>query len=107
MGRLCHEFAVTLSLAILVSGVVSLTLTPMMCSRFLKPEAAYKAPGPFTRGCETVFNWMLAGYEHGLKCVLRHQWFTLLVWLATLIATLALYVAVPHGFFPPQDTGVI
>jgi len=107
IGRLLHEFAVTLSLAILVSGAISLTLTPMMCSRFLKPEADYGPPGPFNRSCERVFNWGLTGYEHGLKWVLRHQGFMLLVALGTFIGTIALYVAVPKGFFPQQDTGVI
>ena len=107
MGRLLHEFAVTLSLAILVSGVISLTLTPMMCSRFLKPEAEYGPPGPFNRFCERVFNWGLTGYEHGLKWVLRHQGFMLLVALGTFVGTIALYVAVPKGFFPQQDTGVV
>ncbi len=107
IGRLFHEFAVTLSLAILVSGVVSLTLTPMLCSRFLKPESAYKTEGPFYRACEKAFNWMLAGYEHGLKWVLRHQGFMLLVALATFVATLWLYITVPKGFFPQQDTGII
>jgi multidrug efflux pump subunit AcrB len=107
IGRLFHEFAVTLSLAILVSGVISLTLTPMMWSRFLKAESAYKAPGPFHRACEGAFNWLLTGYEHGLKWVLRHQGFMLLVWLATVIATLWFYVIVPKGLFPQQDTGVM
>ena len=107
IGRLFHEFAVTLSLAILVSGVISLTLTPMMCSRFLKPESAYKTEGPFYRACERAFNGLLFGYEHGLKWVLRHQGFMLLVALATFVATLWLYIIVPKGFFPQQDTGVI
>ncbi len=107
IGRLLHEFAVTLSIAILVSGVISLTLTPMMCSRFLKPESEYKTEGPFYRACEKSFNWLLAGYEHGLKWVLRHQGFMLLVALTTFVGTVALYVAVPKGFFPQQDTGII
>jgi hydrophobe/amphiphile efflux-1 (HAE1) family protein len=107
IGRLLHEFAVTLSLAILVSGVISLTLTPMMCSRLLKPESEYPTEGPFYRLCEKLFNRLLAGYEHGLKWVLRHQGFMLLVALGTLIGTVVLYVKVPKGFFPQQDTGVI
>ncbi|MGA2222556.1 MAG: efflux RND transporter permease subunit [Verrucomicrobiia bacterium] len=107
IGRLLHEFAVTLSLAILVSGFVSLTLTPMMCSRFLKPESAYRGEGPFYRACEKAFNWMLASYEHGLKWVLRHQGFMLMVWFATFVATIWLYVTVPKGFFPQQDTGTM
>jgi hydrophobe/amphiphile efflux-1 (HAE1) family protein len=107
IGRLFHEFAVTLSITILVSGVVSLTLTPMMCSRFLKPESAYGPPSRFYRVCETGFNWMLAGYEHGLKWVLRNQVFMLIVTGATIIATIYLYIIVPKGFFPQQDTGVM
>ena len=106
IGRMFREFAVTVSLAILVSGVISLTLTPMLCSRFLKAEASYrKKPGRFQRGCERAFNWLLAGYEHGLRWVLRHPAFTLLVAFSTLIATVWLYSSVPKGFFPQQDTG--
>src|SRR6202030_553723 len=70
IGRLFHEFAVTLSLAILVSGVISLTLTPMLCSRFLKAESSYPAPGIFYRASEGVFNWVLGHYSRGLKWVL-------------------------------------
>ena len=107
IGRLFHEFAVTVSLAILVSGVISLTLTPMLCSRFLRPEAAYRKPGAFIRGCEQSFNWLLGHYETGLRWVLRHHSFMLAVAFLTLVATVALYQAVPKGFFPQQDTGII
>ncbi len=107
IGRLFHEFAVTLSLAILVSGVVSLTLTPMLCSRFLKREADYPAPGVLSRALEGAFNWLLGEYERGLRWVLRHQVFMLLVALSTLVLTVYLYRVVPMGFFPQQDTGVI
>ncbi|MHB8519742.1 MAG: efflux RND transporter permease subunit [Limisphaerales bacterium] len=107
IGRLFHEFAVTLSVAVLVSGVISLTLTPMLCSRFLKPAAAYGPPGFVYRMSERAFNALLAEYELGLKWVLRHQHFMLLVALLTFVATIWLYVAVPKGFFPQQDTGVI
>ncbi len=107
VGRLFHEFAVTLSLAILVSGVVSLTLTPMLCSRFLKPESAYAKPNAFCLACEKSFHWLLGHYETGLKWVLRHQAVMLLVALGTIIATVWLYVIVPKGFFPQQDTGVM
>jgi hydrophobic/amphiphilic exporter-1 (mainly G- bacteria), HAE1 family len=107
IGRLFHEFAVTVTLAIFVSGVISLTLTPMLCSRFLRPESAYRKPGSFIRACEQAFNWLLGHYETGLKWVLRHYLFTLSVWALTLVATLLLYVAVPKGFFPQQDTGII
>ena len=107
IGRLFHEFAVTLSLAILVSAVISLTLTPMMCSRFLRPESAYGTPGRFYRASERTFNWLLGGYEHGLKWVLRHQIFMLVVTASTIVATVWLYIIVPKGFFPQQDTGVM
>jgi multidrug efflux pump subunit AcrB len=107
IGRLFHEFAVTLSLAILVSGVISLTLTPMLCSRFLRPESSYGKPGVFYRALERAFNLLLGGYEFGLKWVLRHQFIMLVVALATVAATVYMYKKVPKGFFPQQDTGVI
>ena len=107
IGRLFHEFAVTVSLAILVSGVISLTLTPMLCSRFLKGEASYAKPGAFNRAGERAFNWLLGHYETGLKWVLRHPSFMVGVALLTLAATLWLYGVVPKGFFPQQDTGII
>ncbi len=107
VGRLFHEFAVTLSAAILVSGVVSLTLTPMMCSRFLKPESSYGKQGWFYRLCERFFEWMLNGYETGLKWVLRHQIFMLGVAVATVVVTVWFYQIVPKGFFPQQDTGMM
>ena len=107
IGRLFHEFAVTLSLAVLVSGVLSLTLTPMMCSRFLRPEASYARRGPLYRASEATFNWVLGGYEAALRWVLRNQAFMLGVFLLTLVATLSLYRLVPKGFFPQQDTGSI
>jgi len=105
IGRLFHEFAVTLSMAVLVSGVLSLTLTPMMCSRFLRAESSYGEPGLFYRACERAFHWLLGGYEKALQWVLRNQLFVLGVALLTLAATIFLYVMVPKGFFPQQDTG--
>jgi hydrophobe/amphiphile efflux-1 (HAE1) family protein len=107
IGRLFHEFAVTVSLAILVSGVISLTLTPMLCSRFLKPESAYKPPGIFNRACEGAFDRLLRGYEICLRWVLRHEGLMLLVALVTFAATVMLYKVVPKGFFPQQDTGML
>ena len=107
IGRLFHEFAVTLSMAVIVSGVLSLTLTPMMCSRFLRADSSYGPPGPFYRACEGVYNWVLHGYESALRWVLRHQVFMLLVFVATLVSTVWLYFIVPKGFFPQQDTGVL
>jgi multidrug efflux pump len=106
IGRLFREFAVTLAVTIVVSAVVSLTLTPMMASRILKhnPEAQQ---GRFYRASERVFESMIAFYGRTLKVVLRYQTLTLLVALATLMLTIFLYIIIPKGFFPVQDTGVI
>src|SRR4029453_9218349 len=106
VGRLFREFAVTLSVTILVSALVSLTLTPMMCARMLphKPEAE---KGGFYRGAEHVFKGIIACYGATLRWVLRHQGITLVVALGTLVTTVWLYLIVPKGFFPVQDTGVI
>ena len=107
VGRLFHEFAVTVTLAILVSGVISLTLTPMLCSRFLRAEADCPRPGMFSRLCERGYQWLLGHYETGLQWVLQHHHFTLVIWLLTMAATIYLYRIVPKGFFPQQDTGII
>ena len=106
VGRLFREFAVTLAVTIIISAVVSLTLTPMMCSRILRhqPEAQQ---GRFYRASEKVFERMIAFYGRTLKWVLQYQTITLLVALATLVLTILLYIAIPKGFFPVQDTGVI
>jgi multidrug efflux pump len=106
VGRLFREFAVTLSVTILVSAVVSLTLTPMMCARMLrhKPESEQ---GWFYRTSEHVFTGIIAFYGLTLRWVLRHRIATLVVALATLVTTVWLYLIVPKGFFPVQDTGVI
>ncbi len=106
VGRLFREFAVTLSVTILVSAVVSLTLTPMMCSRLLrhrKPEEQ----GRFYLASERVFQRIIAFYGRTLSWVLDHQKATLIVAAATLASTVLLYLAIPKGFFPVQDTGVI
>ena len=104
IGRLFREFAVTLAVTILVSAVVSLTLTPMMCSRLLrhvpKGEEAW-----FAERSAAAFDWVIARYGRTLKWVLRRQTATLLSFVATLAATVVLYVIVPKGFFPVQDTG--
>jgi hydrophobe/amphiphile efflux-1 (HAE1) family protein len=105
IGRLFHEFAVTLSLAIMVSGVISLTLTPMLCSRFLKSQASYGKPGRFYKASEWTFNRFFAAYQRGLRWVLRHQTLMLAVTVITLCVTVFLYVEIPKGFFPQQDTG--
>ena len=106
VGRLFREFAITLAVTILVSAVVSLTLTPMMCAKLLRhrPEAQQ---GRFYRASERAFNSVIARYGSSLQWVLRHQTATLLVTIGTLAGTLWLYVVVPKGFFPVQDTGVI
>ncbi len=106
VGRLFREFAITLSVAVGVSAVVSLTLTPMMCARFLQPEDESKH-GRFYHVTERMFQGMLGAYDSGLKWVLRHQVFTLLVAIATLVATIWLYIIVPKGLLPQQDTGLI
>jgi multidrug efflux pump len=106
VGRLFREFAVTLSVTILVSAIVSLTLTPMMSSKMLHhtPEGDQ---GLFYRASEWAFNAMIDLYAKTLNVVLRHQFITLVVAVATLVATIYLYIIVPKGFFPVQDTGVI
>ncbi|HEX4154313.1 MAG TPA: multidrug efflux RND transporter permease subunit [Acidobacteriaceae bacterium] len=106
VGRLFREFAVTLAVTILMSAIVSLTLTPMMSARLLKHKPK-SAQSRFYRKSEEWFDWVIARYGEGVQWVLRHQTFTLLVTLATFIFTLWLYVVVPKGFFPVQDTGVI
>ena len=106
VGRLFKEFSVTLSVAVVVSAVVSLTLTPMMCGRLLRP-AASEHPGRIARRSEAGFDAMLAGYRRTLNWSFRHQGFVLLVGAATLVGTVWLYVIVPKGFMPQQDTGVL
>ena len=106
VGRLFREFAVTLAVTIVLSAVVSLTLTPMMASRILKHNPASQQ-GRFYKASERVFDNMIAFYGRTLRFVLRFQTITLLVALATLILTIFLYIYIPKGFFPVQDTGVI
>jgi multidrug efflux pump len=106
VGRLFREFAVTLAVTILVSAFVSLTLTPMMAAKLLrhKPESEQ---GRFYRKSEEFFEYVIAKYASGVRFVLRHQTLTLLVTLSTFVLTVYLYVIVPKGFFPVQDTGVL
>jgi len=106
VGRLFREFAITLSVTILVSAVVSLTLTPMMCSRLLKREDRSKQSKLF-QASERVFDRIIDFYGRTLQVVLRHQTTTLLVAVATVVLTVILYILVPKGFFPVQDTGII
>ncbi len=106
VGRLFREFAVTLAVTIVVSAVVSLTLTPMMASRILKHNPQEKQ-GRFYQSSERMFDNMIAFYGRTLKFVLGHQFITLMVALGTLILTIFLYIIIPKGFFPVQDTGII
>jgi hydrophobe/amphiphile efflux-1 (HAE1) family protein len=105
VGRLFREFAVTVSITIAVSAMVSLTLTPMMASRFLSSER--KEHGRLYKTVEAGFDAMLRFYERTLDIALRFQFVTLLVFLATVAATVGLFVVIPKGFFPVQDTGII
>ena len=106
IGRLFREFAITLTMAIFVSLVVSLTLTPMMASRFLRDEK-HTRHGRFYRMSENVFDAMLRGYERGLDLVMRWRLTTLMVFFATVALSVYLFVVIPKGFFPQQDTGLI
>ncbi len=106
VGRLFREFAVTLAVTIIISAVVSLTLTPMMCSRILRHNPQEKQ-GRFYQASERVFERMIAFYGRTLRVVLQFQGVTLLVALGTLVLTIILYIVIPKGFFPIQDTGVI
>jgi multidrug efflux pump len=106
VGRLFREFAITLSVTILVSAVVSLTLTPMMCAKLLRQHQASEQSRLY-RVTERMFNAVIERYGATLRWVLRHQPATLVVTVATLVLTIVLYVVAPKGFFPVQDTGVI
>ena len=106
VGRLFREFAVTLGVTILLSAVVSLTLTPMMCAKLLKHVPAEKQ-GRFYLASQRVFDRTIQGYGKTLKWVLGHQTATLLIAVGTLAFTIFLYIVVPKGFFPVQDTGAI
>ncbi|MDB6145263.1 MAG: mdtC 1 [Pseudomonas sp.] len=106
VGRLMREFAVTVSVAILMSCLVSLTVTPMLCAWLLKHEGE-EQPSRFSRICERGFDAIHNGYRHSLEWVLDHQRLTLAVAMATFLATAALYVYIPKGFFPQQDNGLI
>ena len=103
IGRLFREFAVTLSVAILISLVISLTTTPMMCARLLKQHA--DKPGRVAARAEAVFAWVRRGYERSLGWSLRHSLLVMLVLFATIALNVYLYIIVPKGFFPQQDTG--
>jgi multidrug efflux pump len=106
VGRLFREFAITLAVTILVSAFVSLTLTPMMCSRILQDKATARQTR-FYHWSEKIFNSIIAAYGRSIQVVLRYRFTTLVVTIATLVATILLFIVVPKGFFPVQDTGVI
>ncbi|SDH00793.1 multidrug efflux pump [Pseudomonas flavescens] len=106
VGRLFREFAITLAVAILISLVISLTLTPMMCARLLRHEPQAQQ-GRFYTASGAVIDRLIERYSVGLRWVLRHQPLTLLLAIGTMALTVVLYLAVPKGFFPVQDTGVI
>jgi hydrophobe/amphiphile efflux-1 (HAE1) family protein len=106
IGRLFREFAVTVTVAVVASAFISLTLTPVLCSLFLKEQGLHPKNW-FNRAAEGFFNAMLRGYDRGLGFVFRHQFVTLLSTLALILVTGYLYVKIPKGFFPEQDTGFI
>jgi hydrophobe/amphiphile efflux-1 (HAE1) family protein len=106
IGRLFREFAVTVAVAVIASAVISLTLTPVMCSLFLKQEGLHPK-GRFNRGAERVFQAALHGYDRGLTFIFRHQMSALVATLLLMVATGYLYMIMPKGFFPQQDTGFI
>lgn len=107
VGRLFREFAVTISFAILVSGFVSLTLTPMLCGRFLKPDSVAHSPGRLGKAMESSFAWLISHYGTSLKWTLRHRFFVLMLTFATLATSIAVFIIAPKGFFPLEDTGFI
>jgi hydrophobe/amphiphile efflux-1 (HAE1) family protein len=106
VGRLFREFAVTVTVAVMVSGFISLTLTPMMCSLFLRQEKK-ENHGRFYQTIEHFFEWLIAGYDRGLQFVFRRQFLTLVSTLGLIVLTVVLYVVIPKGFFPEQDTGFL
>ncbi|OON39683.1 multidrug transporter subunit MdtB [Izhakiella australiensis] len=106
VGRLFREFAITLAVAILISALVSLTLTPMMCARLLSAESL-RRQNRFSRASEAFFARVIAGYGRILQRVLNHPWLTLGVALSTLALTVLLWIFIPKGFFPVQDNGII
>jgi len=107
LGRLFREFAITITAAILISGIVSLTLTPMLCSRFLKGFSEHRKPGRLFRATEAVFDGMLDLYDHSLQWVLRHRASVLVFSLLILVATGYLFIRIPKGFIPDSDNDQI
>ena len=106
VGRMFREFALTLTIAVVISAIVSLTLTPMMCSRMLRHDTGARE-NRIARFFNASIEWVIGGYHKSLEWVLRHERATLLTTVATLVITIGLYAVVPKGFLPPQDTGLI
>jgi multidrug efflux pump len=106
IGRLFNEFAVTLAVTIVISGIVSLTLVPMLCARILRAQAD-RHPSRFERISEGLFDKTLAAYERGLRLVMARQTLTLIVFLVTVALTVVLYIVIPKGLFPTQDVGAV
>ena len=107
VGRVFREFAVTITVTILLSGFVSLTLTPMLCARVLKSHGEGESQNVVLRAFEAMFKLWLRGYEVTLDFVLKYRFATLLVMIGTLVGTAWLYIIIPKGFFPTEDTGFI
>jgi multidrug efflux pump len=107
VGRLFREFAVTLSAAVLISLVISLTTTPMLCAWLLRPDAHERPPGRLARWFERSFAWVQRGYEHALDWALSAQWLVLLILVLAIGLNAYLFVMIPKGFFPQQDTGQV
>src|SRR5262249_45667380 len=107
VGRLFREFAITLSMAVIISGVLSLTLTPMMCARFLRQDPPDHRPNTLFRWSERGFDATCVAYLRSLDFVLRHRIATLVATMLTLAATVWLYIVIPKGFLPQQDTGLL
>jgi multidrug efflux pump len=106
VGRMFREFALTLTIAVVISAIVSLTLTPMMCSRMLRHDSGAKE-NFLARFFNWGIEWVIRGYHRSLEWVLRHERATLVTTVATLLITIGLYIIIPKGFLPPQDTGLI
>ncbi len=107
VGRMFREFALTLTIAVVTSAVVSLTLTPMMCSRILRHASVHSAASSITHVFHRAVDWSVEIYGRSLEWVLRHERLTLIVTVGTLVATVWLYIIIPKGFLPLQDTGLI
>ena len=106
VGRLLHEFAVVIVIAVLVSGVVSITLTPMLCARFLRDEHGRKQ-NAFHRASEQAFSWLQGFYDRTLRWSLEHKSVVMAMFVASIVATYAMFVIMPQDFLPADDTGVV